>query len=112
MLRAILISCNGEVKEERIKAGIREKRRLVGGDVECITLDTNFSIYMYINEAGKLLHLNRNDKATLLFQSYRGVDWIAGDAIVVGCNTRTGDPCSLTDDQIKDILDRIDKGGL
>lgn len=103
-MRALIIKTDGTFLVEKIEAGLCTKRRLVGGDIECITLDNAFRMQMIINEAGKIYNLPINADATTIFRSYfkTSDDYIAGDAIILGLNDQ-GFSCSLTNAQIKEL---------
>ena len=102
-MKAIIIKTDGTFAIEEIRKGYREKRKLVGGDFECITLDAH--LQMFINESGKLDHLPRNEFATELFRSYFATaDWIAGNAVICGCENDSS--CDLKDNQIAKIKEK------
>ena len=106
-MKAIVIKSDGTFFIEQIRKGYREKRKLVGGDIECITLDTDFKMQMIINETGKLDHLPHNELATNIFRSYFvTADWIAGDVVICGCDNE-GASCDLTDEQIAEIEEKV-----
>ena len=105
-MKAIVIKTDGTFSIEQIRKGYREKMKLVGGDFECITLDADFKMQMFINETGKLDHLPHNEFATEIFRSYFATaDWIAGNAVICGCDNE-GSSCDLTDDQIAEIKEK------
>ena len=54
-MKAILITTDGCLSVEQIRKGLPAKRKIVSGDIECITLDRDFKMQMFINEAGKLV---------------------------------------------------------
>lgn len=102
-MRVVIISGDkAEVME--IKPGLKEKRRIVQGNIECISLDVNFTLQMFINEEGKIKNFRHNDIATKVYRAYiKTQDWIAGDVVICGCNL-AGDCCDLTDEQIGKIM--------
>ena len=105
-MKAILITTDGCLSVEQIRKGLSAKRKIVSGDIECITLDRDFKMQMFINEAGKLEHRPLNEMATAVFRSYFDTDdWIAGNALICGVDSY-GESTDLTEKQIKEIKQR------
>ena len=106
MMKVIIIKTDGTLAIENIRKGLEAKRKVVGGDLESISLDDQLSMIMYVNEIGKLQMLPRNEIATSIIQSYLPTeDWVAGNALICGCDSM-GASCDLTEDQIQEIKDK------
>ena len=105
-MKAILITTDGCLSVEQIRKGLPAKRKIVSGDIECITLDRDFKMQMFINEAGKLEHRPLNEMATAVFRSYFDTDdGIAGNVLICGVDNE-GSSCNLTEEQIKEIKEK------
>lgn len=99
MLKGILIKATGEIEQIEYEDTLEKLHEIVGGYIEYVMIGDG--IDMIVNEEGKIIGLEYNEKATNLFD----YDIIVGDALVVG--TKDGENISLTDDQIKKVMDRI-----
>ena len=100
MLKGILIKTTGEVEVVEYEDKLENLQKYVDGLIEFVAIDEG--IDMIINDEGKILGLKPNYLATLLY----GYDFIVGDALVVGIGDE-GENITLTDEQIKDIKERI-----
>lgn len=95
--KATVLECTSLTSYDAINKG-------VGGYIECVSLAENLD--MYVNEEGKLMALPMN----LIGQSfwtdrYGMTDIIVGDVVFTGGVDDEGESQSLTDEQIKSILD-------
>ncbi len=84
---AKIYKANGEVLDIEPKNGknfeLKESQAIVGGLIEVIELDDPEMSLMVINEEGKLMDLDLNEKATAIFRkNYITSDYIVGDAII------------------------------
>ena len=105
-MKAVVITTDGCLSVEQVRKGLQAKRKIVSGDIECITLDRDFKMQMFINEAGKLEHRPINEMATSVYRSYFVADdWIAGNALICGVDSE-GASCALTEEQIKEIKEK------
>lgn len=105
-LTAILLPVGQEpIRQQQIgKSDLADYRELVCGDLQLIALDRP-SASLYCNDAGKLLNLPVNERATALLwahnRAFRGRDVINGPAFIVGPADPDGDdltaPADLVD---------------
>jgi hypothetical protein len=79
--------------EKKIPKKLEEYQRVVGGYIECVTLNNSDSVILICNEEGKINKLPFNRDV--------GHDIIAGTFFIAGDDYENGDFISLTDDQIK-----------
>lgn len=99
---AVILTDGGEADIVRIPTDLKSLQRLVGGDLEMVTLDGE--AHLYINENGKCDGKRQqwNYWASLLVDSYRPgfikIDSIVGTAIVLG---------STADGQEADVPDSV-----
>ncbi len=63
------------------KFTLEELQEFVGGLIQIVK--TRYNDVMIINEEGKLLGLNENRLATVLYTSAKSDDYIVGDAVIV-----------------------------
>jgi len=76
----------------------------VGGWVEHAYL-SSLGVDLWLNEEGKMLGLERNEIATLLFQNEFGpFDSIRGNVIFTGGTDAEGETLGLTEEQIKELM--------
>lgn len=106
-MKILAIAPEGSELIESVSSGDSSLREYIKGDIEKIWLDQDTRLMMVFDEAGKLLGLPINKKATLIYQSYfNDEDTVEGTAVFCGCN-RKGAPCSLTQAQIKELKVRL-----
>jgi hypothetical protein len=86
--------------------GLKAMQEAVGGYIEIVDL-TPLNASLVVNEEGKLMRVNINRRATLLFwllfPSIRGRDVIVGDALIVGYPDSQGN----TTDAPKAVVDLL-----
>lgn len=103
-MRALIIRTDSTYDDISIRKGLSQIKKIVQGDFECITLDDNFSMTMFINETGKLKSLPKNELATKIYRSFfRTTDYIAGDVVIKGMDDE-GETCDLTDKQMTELI--------
>lgn len=106
MKKAFKLSVHGETQVVDLDApegSLKVLQSAVDGYVQAIDLSANLT--MWCNEEGKLIGLNRNEKATEQFREVFGaVDVIMGDVIFTGGVDDEGDTMGLTQDQILRLL--------
>lgn len=87
METAKIIKTTGEEKEVKPKNGyeftLEELQLFVGGMIELV--HTKNGKEMYINEEGKILELEPNQKATQLYE-HSNFDIIVGDVVILTKN--------------------------
>ena len=70
-----------------LAGGLADRQQLVGGSIQAVNLGEPRA-RLYFNEEGKQIGLTPNKRATLLLwvhnPAFRGMDFIVGDAFVVG----------------------------
>jgi hypothetical protein len=94
-IMVVIVEPQKPARIERIKNDLSNLQKLVGGYIECIRQD-GFDII--INEEGKLIELEPN------FAMYQGQEVVVGTAIFAGVDYTEGEFKSLTEGQIKRIL--------
>lgn len=98
MVNALLIPVEGE--PTKIQAGdYKHLQSLVGGIIEGIHFGED--AFAYINEEGKLIGLELNEFATLLFQlQHNTADFICGPMVMVGPADDDGNDTDLAEASI------------
>jgi len=99
-IMVVIVEPQKPARVERIVNDLSNLQKLVGGYIECIRQD-GFDII--INEEGKLMDLEPN------FGLYDGMDYVAGTALFAGVNYDEGEFKSLTQEQIKGILNSFSR---
>lgn len=84
-----------------INSGLNVLQKQVGGWIENVYELENKKINIWINEEGKINNLTPN------FYIYDGYDIVVGTAVFTGFN-EDGESVSLTEKQIKDILQYLE----
>jgi hypothetical protein len=84
----------------------------VGGMVEVVGLGpvNTAEMSMYLNEEGKIMRLAKNSRATSLAKRHGAIslmDYIAGDAVVVGAVDEDGEDTGLEQEQIDELMEEI-----
>lgn len=112
-IKVVIVEPMKAPRVEEIENTLEEKQAIVGGWIECLSVDTinkDCKPYTIIcNEEGKLnrLPLNRG-----LYHEYPLVfdePWeiISGTFIVVADDWESGEFISLTDEQIEEVMERF-----
>lgn len=95
-VRALMITDSGIFGVGEINAELEPLQALVGGSIECVTLDAK--THMYCDEEGKLNHKPINRVATLLAEHFRPGftqhDVMVGDVVILG-STPSGNEGSV-----------------
>lgn len=99
MLKIIYKKVNKAPKIMEIKNDLETKQKLVGGLIEVVPYMEN--VLIICNEEGKVL----NKKANILLD----YDYIAGDFLIVGDDIENADFKSLTDKEIKEVMNDLSK---
>jgi hypothetical protein len=94
-IMVVIVEPQKPARVERIVNELSNLQKIVGGYIECVRQD-GFDII--INEEGKLMDLEPN------FGLYEGMDYIAGTALFAGVDYDEGEFKSLSQKQIKGIL--------
>jgi hypothetical protein len=94
-IMVVIVEPQKPARVERIVNELSNLQKIVGGYIECVRQD-GFDII--INEEGKLMDLEPN------FGLYEGMDYIAGTALFAGVDYDEGEFKSLSQEQIKGIL--------
>lgn len=106
MEKGLYIKTDGTIewKEFEIGNSYQLLRDSVDGYIERVSLKGD--IDLWLNEEGKLIGLEPNKNATLLFWGTWGIgsDIIVGDVFLANSNSE-GDTVGLTDEQIDHLLD-------
>ena len=89
-MKAILIAVDGETTLVE-QAGLDDLQRLVDGDIELVDVPGRVDAVAYINEDGKASMTPNGTATTVLRESLRSDDWIAGPCVVTGFDPRDGE---------------------
>ena len=109
MLKGILIKTDNTYQVVEYEDTLETLQNYVGGYIEYVNITSYFSkekdidIDMIVNEEGKIIDLEYNELASIFYP----YDYIAGDALVVA--TKYGDNISLSDKQIEEIIETIER---
>lgn len=100
-IKILVVEPNKLPFEKEIPKKSEEYQNVVGGYIECVTLNNSDSVILVCNEEAKVdnLPLNRDIE----------YDIIAGTFFVVGDDYENGDFVSLTDNQIKKYKERFNE---
>ena len=105
-MKVLVITTKGEYEEKEINNNLKTLQDIVGGYIEYSSLSQD-GIDMILNEEGKIMDLDYNLKATLLYRATHlyADDYIVGDVVIVGTNNQ-GENRSLKDIEIS-VVKRI-----
>lgn len=98
MNKGIIIKTDNTWEVVEYENDFRYLQKVVDGLIEFV--EVGEGIDMVINDEGKLLDLDLNPLATIL---YSCKDAIVGNVIVVGVDYSTGETISLNDEQIANL---------
>lgn len=113
MLKVVIVEPGRKPRIEEIENTLEAKQAVVGGYIECLNVDPinkECKPYTIIcNEEGKLNGLPLN-RGLYHRQAEVAPPWeiIAGTFIVVGDDWESGEFVSLTEEQIKDAMERFE----
>jgi hypothetical protein len=107
-MKAIAISTEGGITE-LVDVGLETLQTAVGGYIEAVTLSHRATLWL--NEEGKLKKLPHNPYAQQLWDNVYGAktDYIVGDVVVTGGTDDEGETISLTDAQVNEIVELVEK---
>lgn len=113
-MKVLIITTKGEYEEREIENNLKTLQDIVGGYIEYVDISQD-GLQMIVNEEGKLMDLEYNLGATLLFNTtHLYNDMILGNAIIVNTDDE-GENKSITKediDTVKELIVReFNKGG-
>lgn len=113
-MKVLVITTKGEYEEREIDNNLKTLQDIVGGYIEYVDISQD-GLQMIVNEEGKILDLEYNLGATLLFNTtHLYNDMILGNAIIVNTDNE-GENKSITKediDTVKELIVReFNKGG-
>ena len=113
-MKVLVITTKGEYEEREIKDKLETLQEIVGGLIQYVDISQD-GLQMIVNEEGKILDLEYNLGATLLYNTtHLYNDMILGNAIIVNTNDE-GENKSITKediDTVKELIVReLYKGG-
>ena len=91
-IKCLLVEPYELPKEIIIDNTLEAKQKIVGGDIECVYLQSNDDVVLICNEEGKINGMKLNREI--------GYDIIAGPFLVVGDDYENGEFKSLTSNQL------------
>ena len=113
-MKVLVITTKGEYEEREIDNNLKTLQDIVGGYIQYVDISQD-GLQMIVNEEGKLLDLEYNLGATLLYNTtHLYNDMILGNAIIVNTDDE-GENKSITKediDTVKELIIReLYKGG-
>lgn len=113
-MKVLVITTKGEYEEREIDNNLKTLQDIVGGYIQYVDISQD-GLQMIVNEEGKILDLEYNLGATLLFNTtHLYNDMILGNAIIVNTDDE-GENKSITKediDTVKELIVReFNKGG-
>ena len=91
-IKCLLVEPYELPKEIIIDNTLEAKQKIVGGDIECVYLQSNDDVVLICNEEGKINGMKLNREI--------GYDIIAGPFLIVGDDYENGEFKSLTSNQL------------
>lgn len=105
-MKVLVITTKGEYEEREIDNNLKTLQDIVGGYIEYVDISQD-GLQMIVNEEGKILDLEYNLGATLLFNTtHLYNDMILGNAIIVNTDDE-GENKSITKEDIDTVKELI-----
>ena len=105
-MKVLVITTKGEYEEREIDNNLKTLQDIVGGYIEYVDISQD-GLQMIVNEEGKILDLEYNLGATLLFNTtHLYNDMILGNAIIVNTDDK-GENKSITKEDIDIVKELI-----
>ena len=105
-MKVLVITTKGEYEEREIDNNLKTLQDIVGGHIEYIDISQD-GLQMIVNEEGKIMDLEYNLGATLLFNAtHLYNDMILGNAIIVNTDDE-GENKSITKEDIDTVKELI-----
>lgn len=113
-MKVLVITTKGEYEEKEIDNNLKTLQDIVGGYIQYVDISQD-GLQMIVNEEGKIMDLEYNLGATLLYNTtHLYNDMILGNAIIVNTDNE-GENKSITKediDTVKELIVReFNKGG-
>lgn len=105
-MKVLVITTKGEYEEREIDNNLKTLQDIVGGYIQYVDISQD-GLQMIVNEEGKILDLEYNLGATLLFNTtHLYNDMILGNAIIVNTDDE-GENKSITKEDIDTVKELI-----
>ena len=105
-MKVLVITTKGEYEEKEIDNNLKTLQDIVGGYIEYVDISQD-GLQMIVNEEGKILDLEYNLGATLLYNTtHLYNDMILGNAIIVNTDNE-GENKSITKEDIDTVKELI-----
>lgn len=105
-MKVLVITTKGEYEEREIDNNLKTLQDIVGGYIQYVDISQD-GLQMIVNEEGKLMDLEYNLGATLLFNTtHLYNDMILGNAIIVNTDDE-GENKSITKEDIDTVKELI-----
>lgn len=105
-MKVLVITTKGEYEEREIDNNLKTLQDIVGGYIEYVDISQD-GLQMIVNEEGKLMDLEYNLGATLLYNTtHLYNDMILGNAIIVNTDDE-GENKSITKEDIDTVKELI-----
>lgn len=105
MKKVVIIPTNGEPYVQEIAGEYVDYDTLtngVKGWIECVRLESNLE--MWVNEEGKLIQMDYNPLATLLWEKYYGqTDMIMGPVVLTAGVDEEGETLAFDDNDVDSL---------
>ena len=103
-MRVIKMNAYGKYEIKDIEKGIRVLEEEIGGEIEGVTFAGRTDLIMFLDDMAKADDEQVNCLATMVILNYSNVfEIVNGDAVICGLDEE-GDTCSLSDEQIEELL--------
>lgn len=105
-MKVLVITTKGEYEERKIDNNLKTLQDIVGGYIEYVDISQD-GLQMIVNEEGKIMDLEYNLGATLLYNTtHLYNDMILGNAIIVNTDDE-GENKSITKEDIDTVKELI-----
>ena len=103
-MRVIKMNVHGKHEITDIPKGIEALEEIIGGEIEGVTFAGRTDMILFLDEMAKADDEPVNCLATMVILNYSNVfEIVNGDAVICGLD-EDGDTCSLSDEQIDELL--------
>lgn len=100
-IKAILVKVGQKPALIELEESLENLQKLVGGFIEMVQLTDDIDVDIVVNEEGKL---NGSLMNKIIVHEDRVIDVLAGDLVIVGANTLTGETVSVPESKIERFI--------
>lgn len=103
-MRVIKMNTHGKYEIKDIEKGLKVLEGEIGGEIEGVTFAGRTDLILFLDEMAKADDELVNCLATMVILNYSNVfEIVNGDAVICGLDEE-GNSCSLSDEQIEELL--------